>query len=179
MDSTDNTMKMIMTTVLLVTLVHVNYVNLLMDGSDHLVQNVQKTIILFQSDQTVKLLITDVTGTMSSLILKTVKKLIHQTDQFVQNAMTHTFGIQFKRFVMNALKSFLIVISAVSQMTVELFVMNAKEILKFGNKLENVMNLTVKSKLLLESIRVKIARKDTILTERLLNAKTQLKKDML
>jgi len=80
---------------------------------------------------------------------------------------------------MNALKSFLIVISAVSQMTVELFVMNAKEILKFGNKLENVMNLTVKSKLLLESIRVKIARKDTILTERLLNAKTQLKKDML
>ena len=50
MDSTDNTMKMIMTTVLLVTLVHVNYVNLLMDGSDHLVQNVQKTIILFQSD---------------------------------------------------------------------------------------------------------------------------------
>jgi len=79
---------------------------------------------------------------------------------------------------MNALRSFLIVTNAVFQMTVELFVMNVKEILKFGNKQENVMNLTVKSKLLLESMHVKIVRKVTILTDRQLNAKIQLRKDM-
>lgn len=80
---------------------------------------------------------------------------------------------------MNALKSYLTVTNAVSQMMVELFVMNVKVILKFGNKLENVMNLIVKSMLLLELTHAKIVRKATILTERLLNAKTQLKKDML
>lgn len=40
------------------------------------------------------------------------------------------------------------------------------------------MNLTVKSKLLLESMHVKIVRKVTILTDRQLNAKIQLRKDM-
>lgn len=79
---------------------------------------------------------------------------------------------------MNALKSFLIATNVVSQMTVELFVMNVKEILKFGNKLENAMNLIVKLKPLLESMHAKIVRKVTILTDRLLNAKIQLRKDM-
>lgn len=49
-----------------------------------------------------------------------------------------------------ALKLFLIVNHAVSQMTVESFVTNAKEILKYGNKQANAMNLIVKLRQSLE-----------------------------